>query len=341
MVRDFSLYKKKNMESKHGFLKMSMAEFAVWIQEQRIARTILTVQQHHTWSPSYTHFNGNNHFERQAAMKNYHVRNNGWQDIGQHFTSFPDGTILTGRSLESTPACIYGANRDSICIEHFGNFDLNGDTMTNAHRDTIVQMTAALCDKFRLPLNSFSIIYHHWFDLNTGKRNNGTGTNKSCPGTNFFGGNKVDNFNANFLPLVAQQLQGRPAPTPPDAIQKYVVVTASALNVRVLPSGSSSKVPNREPAQLGAVLRIYDESNGWMKISNSQSHWVYGRYTTDVKRATVNANVLRVRSGPGTNFSIVDNLMQNEEVFISQEVNGWCKISLEEKWLSKSFLDFS
>jgi len=52
------------MESKYGFVKMTIAEFSSWIQFQRIARTILTVQQRHTWSPNYTHFNGSNYFER-------------------------------------------------------------------------------------------------------------------------------------------------------------------------------------------------------------------------------------------------------------------------------------
>lgn len=328
------------MESKNGFLKMTIAEFVPWIQSQRIARTILTIQQHHTWSPNYTHFNGRNHFDRQLAMKNHHVRNNGWSDIGQHFTTFPDGTIVTGRSLESTPACIFGANRDSICIEHLGDFDKGGDEMTNEHRNAIVKMTAALCDKFRLPVNAFSIIYHHWFDLSSGKRNNGTGGNKSCPGTSFFGGNKVEDCMTFFLPLVEQEIQGTSLPAIPLAIEKYVAVTADLLNIRVEPRGSASKASNRDAAQLGAILRIYDEKNEWLKISNSQEHWVYGRYTTDVKRATINANVLRVRSGPGTEYAIVDNLMKSEEVFISKESNGWCKMSLEEKWISKSYLDF-
>jgi hypothetical protein len=329
------------MESKYGFIKMTMAEFSSWIQSQRIARTILIVQQHHTWSPNYTHFNGSNHFERQLAMKNHHVRNNGWSDIGQHFTSFPDGTIVTGRSLEATPACIFGANRDSICIEHLGNFDKEGDTMTNEHRLAIIQMTALLCDKFKLPVNTFSIIYHHWFELSTGKRNNGVGGNKSCPGTNFFGGNKVDDCMTNFLPLVQQQMQGSPIPNLPAGIEKYVAVTASSLNVRSAPKGSATKATDREAAQLGAVLRVYEESGGWLKISKSQSHWVFGKFTTDVQRATVNANVLRVRSGPGTEFAMVDNLMKSEEVFISTIKEDWAKISLEEKWLYKSFLNFN
>jgi hypothetical protein len=329
------------MESKYGFLKMTMAEFGSWIQSQRIARTILTVQQHHTWSPNYTHFNGSNHFERQQAMKNHHVRNNGWSDTGQHFTSFPDGTILTGRSLEATPACIFGANRDSICIEHLGNFDKEGDIMTNEHRLAIIQMTAILCDKFKLPVNTFSIIYHHWFELSTGKRNNGIGGNKSCPGTNFFGGNKVEDCMTNFLPLVQQQMQGTPIPNPPVGIKKYVAVAASLLNVRTAAKNSASKAQDREAVQLGAILRVYEESDGWLKISKSQSHWIFGKFTTDVKRATVNANVLRVRSGPGIEFAVVDDLMKSEEVFISTVKGDWAKISLEEKWLSKSFLDFN
>lgn len=329
------------MESKFGFLKMTVLEFQQWISEQRIARTILSIQQHHTWSPNYSHFNGRNHFDRQVAMKNHHVGVNGWQDIGQHFTTFPDGTIVTGRSMEKTPACIFGANSNSVCIEHLGNFDKGEDDMTTEQQVTAIKLTAILCDKFRIPVNPFGIIYHHWFDLGSGERNNGTGRNKSCPGTNFFGGNRVEDCIANFLPLVSQEL-GRNTPVSPvlSALQKYVVVTASWLNVRVDAKGSASLASDRDAARLGAVLRIYGESNGWLKISNSQSHWVYSRYTQEVQRATVSANVLRVRSGPGTNFNVVGTLPKSEEVFISDEKNGWCKLTMEEKWLSKEYLNF-
>ena len=85
---------------------MNVAQFEAWISNLRIGRTILKIQQHHTYIPSYIHFTGSNHFERQLAMKNYYVNQNGWQDIGQHFTIFPDGAILTGRSLEQSLACI-------------------------------------------------------------------------------------------------------------------------------------------------------------------------------------------------------------------------------------------
>lgn len=165
------------MEKKYGFLKLSLKEFENWINELKVGRTILKIQQHHTYIPNYTHFDGSNHFERQKAMQNYHKNKNGWSDIGQHFTIFPDGTILTGRSIESTPACIYGQNSHSICIENLGNFDKNGDEMTEIQKQSIVKVTAILCEKFKLNINSNSIIYHHWYRLDNGVRNNGSGGN--------------------------------------------------------------------------------------------------------------------------------------------------------------------
>lgn len=321
---------------------MTLAEFDQWLQNQRVARTVLNIQQHHTWSPNYTHFTGNNHFERQKAMKDYHVRNNGWADIGQHFTTFPDGTIMTGRPLERSPACIYMQNANSVCIESFGNFDTGGDQMSHQQRDTIIGMTALLCKKFNIPVSTIGIVYHHWFNLSTGVRHNGNGSNKSCPGSNFFGGNKVSDCELHFLPLVRQALGGGSAPlqTTIPALLKYALVTASRLNVRSGPSTSHPAASDRAAAESGAVLRVYEEKDGWYKISDSKSHWVSGRFTMDVRRATVNANALNVRSGPGTQFAKVGSLLKDEEVFITEEVNGWCKLGLDEQWVSTSFLKF-
>jgi hypothetical protein len=326
------------MTSKFGFTKMDISEFETWISNLRVARTILHIQEHHTWSPSYINFKGNNHFDLQQGMKSYHVSHNGWMDIGQHFTTFPDGTILTGRSLESTPACILGFNTNAICIENLGDFDIGKDAMTVEHKNTIVRITAALCKKFGIAVNSDKVVYHHWFNLTTGVRNNGTGNNKSCPGTNFFGGNKVENCNQNFLPLVTAALNGA-APQPAQNIIKYVAVTADSLNIREDANAQSKKVTGVEPATLGAILRVYGEKNGWYKISASQQNWVNGSFTKDVTRATVNATTLNVRSGPGTNFPKVSALTKNQEVFIVEESNGWCKISSDNKWVKKEFLN--
>lgn len=158
---------------------MSIQEFEAWIDARQLARTVLTVQEHHTYSPAYAQFNGSNHFALQQGMKSYHINQNGWHDIAQHFTTFPDGMVMTGRSLEESPACILGQNANAICIENLGNFDLGKDTMTPVHHDTIIRITAKLCKRFRLPVNINSIVYHHWFHLSTGERNNGIKNNSS------------------------------------------------------------------------------------------------------------------------------------------------------------------
>lgn len=328
------------MTTKFGFTKMSIAEFETWIASIKVARTLLYIQEHHTWNPSYVSFDGDNHFELQQGMKTYHVNNNGWMDIGQHFTTFPDGSILTGRSLESTPACIYGNNSAAICIENLGNFDEGKDAMTQTHRETIVRMTAALCKRFSVPANSDKVVYHHWFNLTTGERNNGTKNNKTCPGTNFFGGNKVSDCESNFLPLVKKAITGA-SPVAASKLLKYVMVTADSLNVRIDSNAKSKIVPSRVPAVLGSILRVYQLKNGWYRISSSESHWVNGNFTIDVKRATVDTSTtLNVRSGPSTVYPRVGSLANGQEVFISQEQNGWAKISTDNKWVKQSYLKF-
>ncbi|WP_293785793.1 SH3 domain-containing protein [uncultured Pedobacter sp.] len=328
------------MISKSGFTKLSISEFEEWIANLKVAKTILYLQQHHTWNPSYISFKNENHFELQLAMRDYHVNNHGWMEIGQHFTTFPDGSILTGRSLEHTPACIFGFNANAICIENLGNFDLGKDAMTAAHKETIVRMTAALCKKFSIPVNSQKIVYHHWFNLSTGERNNGTKNNKTCPGTNFFGGNKVADCEKNFLPLVAKSL-GAAAPPAHVRVLKYAYVTADTLNIREDADAKSNKVKGRDAAILGSILRVYEIKNGWYKISSSDHHWVNASYTRDVKRYIVNAHVLNVRSGPGTNYPKVASLSENQEVFVTEEKNNWFKISSDNKWVKKEFLSIA
>lgn len=328
------------MQTKLGFTKMSVIEFEQWIKTTRVGRTILKVQQHHTYSPSYVHFNGANHFERQLAMKNHHVCHNGWADIGQHFTIFPDGSILTGRNLEKTPACITGNNANSICIENFGNFDLNGDVMTTAQKEAIVEVTALLCKRFGLAVNTNSIVYHHWYDLSSGVRNNGTKNNKSCPGTNFFGGNKVLDCETKFLPLVRAKLSTDSILVETPEVLNYVVVTAKSLNVRVKPASDSAKATDRSSLTLGSVLRVFKEKEGWLKISNSQEHWIFSKHTKPVQKALVTVDALNVRSGSDASFPKVGSYLKGEEVFVVEEKNNWCKVSMDEKWVSKKFLKF-
>jgi len=324
------------MTTKFGFTLMTPAEFKNWIQQQNIARTVLFIQQHHTFLPSYEQFRGDNHFSIQSGMKNFHVHNNGWSDIGQHFSIFPDGKIATGRSLESSPACIRANNANSVCIENVGDFDIGKDQMTAEQRDSILTVTAALCKRFSVPVNTDRIVYHHWFDLGTGNRTNGTGSTKSCPGTNFFGGNTVADCNTNFIPEVQAKIgQAISTVNITDPIL-YGYVTANALNIRKGPSSSFERLGT---TTLGSIMRVYLKKGRWYKISQNKDEWVYGNFVKEVKRATVNADVLNVRSGPSTRFRVVSAVLENQEVFVYEEANNWSRISLDQQWVSSRFID--
>jgi uncharacterized protein YraI len=327
------------METKKGFIKLNLPEFENWLKNMHVARTIISVQEHHTYSPSYALFNGSNHFDLQQGMKNYHITHNGWQDIAQQFTTFPDGSILTGRSLELSPACITGQNSGAVCIENLGNFDLGFDQMTSAHRETIIGITAILCKRFNLTLDENHIVYHHWFDVTSGKRNNGTKNNKSCPGTNFFGGNKVSDFRANFLPLVSAAVVAS-SPASVDVL-KYATVNTNSLNIRTGPGSSYAKATDREPVTLGSILRVYKIDNGWYKISNSQDNWVASNYTVNVKRAVVIPNRLNSRSGPGTTFPVTGSFLKGQEIFIVKTNGAWGQVAMSDKWVNVTYLDMS
>ena len=325
------------MKTKYGFQKMSLDEFQTYLSQTKIARTVLTVQQHHTYIPSYLHFTGNNHFELQRGMKNTHINQNGWTDIGQHFTIFPDGAILSGRSLEKPPACVYGNNANAICIENLGYFDKGHDAMTELQKEAIVKTTALLCEKFSFKPNTNKIVYHHWFDLVTGKRNNGAGNNKSCPGTDFFGGNKVQDCEQYFIPLVQKAMNAQDEII---SVLKFVYVTSNSLNIRIGAGANFSKTTDRGPALFGAVLRVYEEKNGWYKISFSSNHWVSSKYTKAVEKAAVNTGNLNIRSGIGTKFLIIGKLMKGEEVFVYEQKSGWSKIGFEPSWVKSNYLTF-
>lgn len=328
------------MKTKFGFTLYTLSEFEAYLKNLKVGRTVLYIQQHHTFMPSYQHFTGNNHFDLQKGMKDYHVGTNGFVDIAQHYTIFPDGTIMTGRSMELAPAGIKGFNSGAICIENLGNFDLGKDAMKPEQKNAIIKATALLANKFSIPVNTDKIVYHHWFNLSTGERNNGTKNNKTCPGTNFFGGNSVTDCQNHFLPLVIGEINNLVVPQPSNPVMEYRIVTADSLNVRIAPNSDAAKAPGRDPIGLATVIRVYEINNGWCRISSSAQHWVSGRFTEKVMRAVVNTDALNVRSGAGTNFDKVGNLTKATEVFVSEIDGDWSKIGLEMKWVKSTYLDW-
>ena len=188
------------------FRIFNVQQFEKYITSLCVLRMIKRIQLHHTYSPSYKQFTGDNHSALQSAMRSYHIKTNGWSDIAQHFTIFPDGVIVSGRSIEMVPAGIKGANTGAISIECLGNFDVGADTMTDAQKEAIIKVTRCLIKKFGLDAKN-SVTYHSWW-TSTGKELCDyipAKSCKTCPGTAFFGGNTREAFEKNLLPLIGEE----------------------------------------------------------------------------------------------------------------------------------------
>ena len=255
-----------------SFQLFVLPEFETWLKTQSVSRLIKLVQNHHTYIPNYSHFHDSNHLPLQESMERSHLER-GFSQIAQHFTTFPDGKIMTGRPLNAVPAGIKGANGNGICIEHIGNFDDGGDQMSAQQSNTILKLNALLMHKLGLAPSDETIVYHHWYDLNTGKKViEGTGVTKSCPGTNFFGGNKKENFNASFLPLIQTAYQELNLPTAMVSDHKLSgFVNVKLLNVRL---SSSLDAPIITKFGKGTEVRIFEDLNGWYAINQSRTRWI-------------------------------------------------------------------
>ncbi len=265
------------MDKDGKFILMNLQEFGQWLNEQNVHRVIGLVQNHHTYEPGYSRFTGDNHFRLLKGMEESHVVDRGFSEIAQNLTSFPDGTVAVCRPFDRIPAGIKGANQTGICLENLGNFDSGRDRMEESQRDAILGINALLCRKFGLAPSDQTIVYHHWYDLNTGRRTGGAGSTKTCPGSAFFGGNSIQSALDDFIPgieAVLSSLPGVTAPSSPAAL-KTADVIASSLNVREGP-GTAYRIV--KGIKFGVRVSAYEFAGSWCRIHPEAQHWVSGRY---------------------------------------------------------------
>jgi hypothetical protein len=261
--------------SKGKFTLSNINEFTDWLNSTIVSRQIKLIQNHHTLVPSYNDFN-NNHFSLLEGMETYHL-SRGFAEIAQNITTFPDGAVAICRNIDKLPAGIKGANTYGICIENVGNFDQNKDIISNDQKAAILKINAFLCKKFNLTPNHDTIVYHHWFDLDTGARTNGTGNTKSCPGTNFFEGNNVSDADTNFIPLITNEFNN--ATNIIAIILKPIIfngiINVDSLNVRESPNASGKKI---KVLNKGVPVCAYEMNGSWCKIDPDESYWVNSNY---------------------------------------------------------------
>ena len=259
------------MRTQGKFVLCTTEEFDVWLGKASVSRVVTLVQNHHTLEPAYGDFRQDNHFSLLEAMENYHVKERGFDMIAQNLTTFPDGTVAVCRPLDRIPAGIKGANQGGVCIENLGDFDAGRDKMTKEQRNAIVAVNTSLCRRFKLTPSTDTIVYHHWFDLDTGTRTDGTGNVKTCPGTAFFGGNTVADAAANFVSLIGQPTAPGTAAVPGTVAE----VVADLLNVR---SGANDTCPIVKQLAKGVTVQVYEELDGWGRIAPDRQEWVNETY---------------------------------------------------------------
>lgn len=264
------------MRTKGKFILCTLDEFAAWLAAASISRAVSLIQNHHTFSPAYDQFKTDNHFDLLEGMERYHVNERGFDLIAQNLTTFPDGTVAVCRPLDRIPAGIKGANKGGICLEHLGNFDEGGKEMEDVHRSTILQVNALLCSRFNITPSTNSIVYHHWYDLDSGTRTNGSGNTKTCPGSNFFGGNSVEAAAANFIPPI--QLLCKPSQAAPTPLRR-VEVAVDSLNVR---EGAGMQYAILKRVRRGVDLHVYEEKAGWCRIAPDRQEWVFSQYLQSI-----------------------------------------------------------
>ena len=276
--------------TKYGFTKMTPAEFKTWIHNQGNYK-YTGLQVHHTWMPDYSCFykaNGKHEDEltRQYNTQQYHKKTNGWGDIAQHFTIFPNGAIVTGRKLSNTTAIgIKGWNSNKICIEIYGNFDKGKDVMTKEQKDAVITVYGELCKKFKITPSISTIRCHAWFtsggtylgDYNKSK------SAKTCPGTNFMGfGNSKEAIRDNFIPLIQNYISGKTTTTVKDPVACGVYKIKSpdgVLNIRKGPGASYDKVGQVKNGEAYTITKI----NGSWGYLKSGVGWINLSYTEKVK----------------------------------------------------------
>ncbi|HDR7610969.1 TPA: M15 family metallopeptidase [Bacillus mycoides] len=145
--------------------------------------------------------------------------------------------------------------------------------------------------------------------------------------------------------------QNVPSPPPSNDSAGVAYINGNNVNLRKGPGtgyGVIRQLGKGEPYQ------VFGESNGWLNLGGDQ--WVYNdpsyiRYTggsvstppqssnDGVGVVTITADVLRVRTGPGTNYNIAKNVYQGEKYQSWAYKDGWYNVG-GNQWISGDYVRF-
>ena len=159
------------------FRRLTPDQFKLEVRGFNWTRRIWRVDMHHTWYPAHADYSGLDTIERMAA---YHETERGFDDIAQHVSIAPDGTIWTGRDWNTDPASVggsssFGLNAGAFMIDAIGNFDWGFDRLEGRQLDSVITVINAVQQRFRLPVQA--LLFHRELPL-TVKTSPGTSVDK-------------------------------------------------------------------------------------------------------------------------------------------------------------------
>lgn len=79
------------------------------------------------------------------AIRNWHIKGNGWRDIGYHYVIYRDGSLHEGRDVNISGGHARGYNSNSIGIVYVGgcpkgHLDQSKDTRTPEQKATLLRL---------------------------------------------------------------------------------------------------------------------------------------------------------------------------------------------------------
>ncbi|CAM4174673.1 caspase family protein [Vreelandella rituensis] len=136
------------------FKQVTREQFAELLGHFDFKRNVDAVHMHHTWRPNHSHYDPADGHRSILGMYLHHTQVKHWQDIAQHLTIAPDGTIWLGRSWNLPPASAAGHNGNlqfgPFMLEVIGNFDVGRDRLEGAQRDAVIDVIAQVQHRFDL-----------------------------------------------------------------------------------------------------------------------------------------------------------------------------------------------
>lgn len=150
---------------------------------------------------------------------------------------------------------------------------------------------------------------------------------------------------AKHFGLVKKTLTSTTNTTTPTTSTNYIVkITTDTLNIR---SGAGTNYATVGTVKKGEVYTIVEESNGWGKLK-SGAGWISLAYTDKANTTTntsseyvvrVATDVLNVRKGASTSYSITGQVKKGEAYTIVEEKDGFGKLKSGLGWISLSYTE--